>query len=594
MDTNKRLLKFDGSVLLVIQGALFAIMGVIFPGILYSANSLSDIELAVVSGGGVAPMMDMNAIPQDQQLIESGFDASALQPLPSIDGMELAPEIFVILQSDGAVGRDRQLDLNGMTQMDVKAINLENLISSDSIASNNIFDGNSLPLESSTTGIEVNQGNSLNQLYRIQGELNNAVSGYGYEVITHIKKGTESFDHRIFSRIDLQDQSTSLIINETDWGVAVDKVNYSEHFNEGSRIFTILEPATFQLIGAAGVGGMVTGLFGEKYGAEAYYTGLLLSGPTASFDDIEPTGINGEDLLVNATVRAGNIDFGSIKLDACAGALGCVSADEDLGDLDILNLFDFLAVADPLIAPNDGISFTSDGIILEGMGSAFNDDLNLNTGFAFVGSGSLLVTDASSITTGGIFNFNAAISAGFSLDLSAIDILGIWTWPYEKSFGGDIIDMEIPFTLLNIQGDTFDDEISGELTAELGPGDVSTSSNTNNENSGTNNDLQTPVLDISSTGDSTYSELYERSSFSGGQMSGAKADLLALSEGELSVDNLSVVSLRENAQRNMRIFNGVNAVSSVSANALNLSRLPEPSLLSQAVMKQRNAITQRR
>ena len=57
-------------------------------------------------------------------------------------------------------------------------------------------------------------------------------------------------------------------------------------------------------------------------------------------------------------------------------------------------------------------------------------------------------------------------------------------------------------------------------------------------------------------------------------MTGAEAELLALSESKLTVDNNSTISMTGNTQQGMRIFSGVNAVSSVAANALNISRLP--------------------
>ena len=81
-------------------------------------------------------------------------------------------------------------------------------------------------------------------------------------------------------------------------------------------------------------------------------------------------------------------------------------------------------------------------------------------------------------------------------------------------------------------------------------------------------------------------------------MTGAQADLLALSEGSLTVDNSSLISLADNAQQKIRVFNGVNAVSSVAANALNISRPPVmtagSSVLPQMLMQQRNIFIQQR
>lgn len=74
--------------------------------------------------------------------------------------------------------------------------------------------------------------------------------------------------------------------------------------------------------------------------------------------------------------------------------------------------------------------------------------------------------------------------------------------------------------------------------------------------------------------ESSFNESYEYSVFTGGQLTAAEAELLAMSDGNLSVDNRSMVELGDSAQQNMRIGNGINAVSSVATNAINVSRLP--------------------
>jgi len=74
--------------------------------------------------------------------------------------------------------------------------------------------------------------------------------------------------------------------------------------------------------------------------------------------------------------------------------------------------------------------------------------------------------------------------------------------------------------------------------------------------------------------------------------------LLAMSESNLSVDYNNSISMAGHAQQGMRIFNSVNAVSSVAANAMNISRLPvlsgESPAMTRISMLQHNYFSQQR
>jgi len=212
----------------------------------------------------------------------------------------------------------------------------------------------------------------------------------------------------------------------------------------------------------------------------------------------------------------------------------------------------------------------------------FDEGLNLNTGFAMVGSGYLKVLDPASIKIKSEFELSVASGIGFTLDLSSID-LGLfdpwpksWSWPDDSDeVDNNILDIDVSFTLLNIEGVLFDKSFSGEFIAILGPGNVMASSDVSNNNPEVEENLAIVLdMDVVNISDSTFSEFYQYTTFTGGQMTGAEAELLALSEGSLNVDNSSTISLSQSAQQNIRVFNGVNAVSSVAANALNISQLP--------------------
>ena len=573
-------------VLKVITVSLISTAGIFFSLTVFAATSLSDSELAAISGAGVEPaivepLLDETSLPQEQQQpSQNNSNFISPEPFQLVDGMELAPGIFTILQSSANVKRDRNLVLSGDSQMNARGLNLENLLSSDFIAANNIFSGGSLTLDDVTSEIEVNQLNSLTQLHRSQGSMSSSILGYGYETTSHIQIGSESYDHRNYYSSDQFNQLSTVNLNESSWLVSVNKVNFSEQFNEENKIITFLEPVKFTIIAGGTIGLVVDGFFDDEYGAEASYTGLFIEGPSASVNEIEPYGINGEDLLIDTTVRLGLIDFGTFESRICV--VDCAEVDKDLGELEILNLFDFLALLDPAITSSYGISFSTDGVILEGMGSVFDEDLNLNTGFAMVGSGYLKVLDPASIKIKSEFELSVAAGIGFTLDLSSID-LGLfdpwpksWSWPDDSDeVDNNILDIDVSFTLLNIEGGLFDKSFSGEFIAILGPGNVMASSDVSNNDPEREENLAIVLdMDVVNISDSTFSEFYQYTTFTGGQMTGAEAELLALSEGSLNVDNSSTISLSQSAQQNIRVFNGVNAVSSVAANALNISQLP--------------------
>lgn len=583
-----------------ILNTLFVILVILLSRSPTAATYLSDIELDGISGGAINTHIDGQSLPQEQQ--QPGTNNSNYLPLMTLkknDGMELAPEFFSILQSTVDVKRDRRVYLDGMTQKGAKALNLDNVLSSDNIATNNIFNGGSLTINDVTTEIQINQQNSINQLHRTQGNLNSSVAGHRYETTTHLKNNSENFDRRIYISIDQQDQTSTLTRDINDWGVVVGKINFAEQFTEGQRIITLLEPETITLIAAGSVGDIVDGLWDTKWGVKASYSGLFLEGPSASVNEIRQYGPGNNDLLVDSTIRLGYIDFGVFSAQGCVG--GCAPEIKlDLGELEILNLFEFLEKINPVI---DGIAFSKEGIILEGMGSVFDDELNLNTGFAFVGNGNLVISPPS-LKVAGQLNLSIDADLTFTLDLASVDLglLGTWpktwSWP-DNAENENIIDLEIPFTLLDITGDSYNDSFDAELVAKLGPGDVSANIDISNIPPETDENssliFDTDFIDI---GESSSSEIYKHTVLTGGQMTGAEAELLALSEGTLSVNNNNNVLLKGSAQQNMRIIHSVNAVTSVAANAMNISRLPVITRGSSAVqrvsMQQHNRFVQQR
>lgn len=572
---------------------------------LQAATSLSDGELADISGAGMNATPQNQTLPQQpqqsQQPNQNGAAATPSQTTPDIEGMELSPQILVILQSSADMNRHRTLRLQGQAQNGAKVLNLQNSLSSDTVSANNVFNGEGLDVDDVTTAIEVNQVNDLSQNHREQASLYTSETGYYSESSSHQIKQSDSFDQLAYISIDQQDQQNTITTIENNWLVSVDPINFSSPVSQGESLITFWESPTVFLIDPAGAGYIGSGLFGDSYGAEGYYSGLSVQGPTASVNHLEPYGFNNEDLLIDSTLRLGLIELGYFRITACAG--GCLTFDTDLGEIEVLNVFDFLSLVDPVIAPNDGISFSSDGIILEGMGSVFDGDLNLNNGIAFVGTGHVQVLQPATFYSGGQITFNADASLSLTLDLSGIDQLNLFGgWPKQWTIPDQdvtLIDLTIPFTLINLQGNTIDRQFNGELIVPLGSGTVTADSNNQVSDDTQNSNVQ-PVVEVvmHDTSSHDFSESYEHSYLVGGQMTGAEAELLSLSEGSLSVNKNNSIQLSENAQQNVRIFNGVNAVSSVAANAVNISRPPVLSgaavAMPQLSIQQHNLFVQRK
>ena len=574
----------------------------LYPIIAGAATALNDSELARISGAGFAPRGDAPILVQQPQQgqqpqqadANAGGDASLPPPSPVRD-TELAPLVFSVLQSSADVLRKRELVLDGVAQSGLRLFNLDNSLSSDVVAAANFFDGSGLSEQSLASAIEVNQINDLAQLHRLQGSLQSSLAGHHYATSVYRFSDSLTQEEWIRSESSLLQQDSHVGASGAQWQVSVDPVNFSSSFNQGASTITFWESPPLYLIAPAGAGYIGTGLFGDKYGAEAYYSGLYVQGPTARVNHLEPFGPGGEDILIDSTVRLGLVDFGYFKITGCVVA--CATIDQDLGELEILNLFDFLALVDNQIAPNDGVGFTSDGIILEGLGSLYHDDLNLNSGVAMIGSGRVSIVEPATFRSGGQFSFSVDAGLDFTLDLAGIDQLDLFSpWPKQWHFpeGRDqLIDLTIPFTLLDIEAATLDRTFDGVLTVPLGPGPVVAAEQYLDEPpQDESTSLESSLVTRRDLASYNFSESREYTLLTGGVMSGAQTGLLALSEGLLSVSNHSLIQLDDSAQAQISLLNGVNAVSSVAANAVNVSR--PPAAVRSLSMRQHNLFVQQR
>ncbi len=421
---------------------LFVTFGLLFSGSSFAATTLSDTELAGVSGGGIDPQLQGQSLPQEQQQPEKNSGYTKLRQPQSIDGMELNPELFVILQSKIDVERKRKLLLYGTTQQNAIALNLENVLSSDIVSTNNIFNGDSITVDDVTSEIEINQINDLSQRHRTKGNLTTSIANHRYEKSELRSSGSNNYNYVAYSYVD--------------------QARINEYVSSNTRVNSVT--------------------VGKRY------------------TSLEQLKEKPPEIITK-------------------------------NQLGWLNLLDFQV-----------------------------DELNYGAGVDIKGSGLIVANDAR-----------------FRLDAEANVELCFFIWCWDVTIARFDVDKK-----LRVMDSTFiRPESSGDTQIEPVVQD----------------DKLVEEYKAVDVAENSFIESYEHSIFTGGQMTGAEAELLALSDGSLSVNNSSTVLLSESAQKNMRVFNGVNAVASVAANAFNLSRLPVitgTSTVSRLSMQQHNRFIQQR
>lgn len=426
--------------------------------------------------------------------------------------------------------------LSGNAQQNAIAFNLENILSSDLISTNNIFNGDNLILNNVMTKVEINQHNNLSQLHRSQGMLNTLKTGSRYEKTIKSKSGSEVYDYHSYSSEYQQRVSHMqfLNINERSANVGV-------RLTPGGDIATYSPP--LELIGIRHFGPY--SILGTKFST----LGLDLN--SIGIED----GLLGTNLRLTTSLTWPELDLGEI----------------DLGD--VIGVLDL---------PSLGGGTTTTNLYIPGLGIHI-EELNFGSGFSLSGDGSHTLIDPGGLTVGGEITLGLDAHAKLVIDLSKT-ILDIDKYTFlDESFSATV---PIPFILIN---ENFENESFDPLPGESG----GSSEIITEQGNDFIEDINT--VDIA---ESFLNESYKHTVLIGGQITGAETELLALSEGSISLDNSSNVQLSDNTQRNMQVFNNVNAVSSIAANALNISRLPSISnhlsAMPKISMQQHNNFIQQR
>ena len=393
------------------------------------------------------------------------------------------------------------------------------------------------------TKVEINQHNNLYQLHRSQGMLNTLMTGSRYEKTIESKSGSEYYDYHSYSSEYQQRVSNIQFLNIIERNADV-----GVRLTPGGDIASYSPP--LELIGIRH--------YGPYFSDIPLYTGTTFSGIGLSLNSVGvQEGIIGSDLILSTNLTAPKIDFGKLFLDTA------------LIDIDI----DFGSI---------GGGTATNELALPGLGVHI-DELNLGSGFSLSGDGSHTLIEPGGLTVDGEVTLGLSAYAKLVIDLSEtiLDIAKVTI--VDESFSATV---PIPFVLIN---ENFENESFNPLAGESGGSSEIITEQGNDA---------IEIYNMVDIAESFLDESYKHTVLIGGQMTGAEAELLALSEGSISLDNNSNVQLSDNTQRNMQVFNSVNTVSSVAANALNISRSPSITTGTSAVprisMQQHNRFIQQR
>lgn len=464
----------------------------------------------------------------------------------------------IVVVNDSIVHHNQQANtlLEGVVQSNLRAINLSNISQGDGISGVNIINDISLVNYPSRDFIQLNQ---FSQSDRRQGRL-----GFSEVNGTNIRKSWgnsyhKSENERVFNQID-HVNTRSISDSTTSFNKAsIPKYNPLQNFtiDLGEYSFGDINLGTLTL------GGLVEDpVFGTDTGIRATLGPVKLLGPEVSLGKLH---FEGDDLrLSNMSATLPGVDFGSASVKAC--------------------LVDACASAGPTRIPRIGNQtitvLDEQGIVFAGANPFKDIDLNVGSGIAVAGKGS--------ISAGPI---NTTLTATVSLGLGENALLNGFNTVSQATqglldFAGEVFNVDpnnrfrlpvlepplippIEAPISSTPG--FTAEFEGTICLSvLADCNAEQEYSSVHQETIVNNTFQHEELSYSSS--ETYNEHYDESILVGARLSGAEADLIAMSNGTINTEAVSNVSLKNGAQSNIRVINAMNTAYTLSGNAVNISR----------------------
>jgi hypothetical protein len=253
----------------------------------------------------------------------------------------------------------------------------------------------------------------------------------------------------------------------------------------------------------------------------------------------------GDDLVVaGGYVDLPSLDLGSASITACVVECGSVSVDLPTIDGPRIDL------------PGE---WRFDGA------NPFKDvRINAGHGIAAAGSGRI-VLDAAHVTLGAELSLDLPdLTTNFSFDVLGQSV-------NTGDFGIEIPAISASITLVDEDiGPSYSAQFDGALCLAVQTNDCGTLAHAESS--------ETSSIDVRQASATASSTLQEERSSSGEEhitpgatLTGAEAELIAMSAGEASIEQASVVGLDSQAQRGMSALNAVNAAGAIIGNAVNVN-----------------------
>lgn len=253
---------------------------------------------------------------------------------------------------------------------------------------------------------------------------------------------------------------------------------------------------------------------------------------------------DGDDLLIaGGYVDLPSLDLGSASVTACFIECGGVSVD---------------------LPTIDGPRIDLPGEWRFEDANPFKDvRINAGNGIAAAGRGRISV-DAAHVT----------LTAELSLDLPdlttsfSFDVLGHEV--STGSFGVEIPPISASVTLVDTDiGSGYDAQFDGALCLSVQATDCGTLEHAESSYS-SSVDVRASTATASSWAFEESTSTHEQYITPGAALSGAEAELIAMSEGRAQIDRASTIELGSQAQRGMQVINSINATGAIVGNALNV------------------------
>lgn len=451
--------------------------------------------------------------------------------------------------------------LQDSVQADTRALNVHNTAASDSVSLLNIA-----TLDGLTPQYHIEQVNFLLQDAFFVGRLGSILADGPDTLYTWNIGFRRSAQQGVTDGYIINNRTVTTLHEQESLTAVVPQWDPSKDFTIGLGSW---DPGSINL-GELSLGGITDTEVAGKYGFEVSTGPVILDGPKIDFGSVR--FLNDDIILQPGHFTLPAVDFGTASIEICVA--GCLSSSSNLG-----------RVGGNRIGPLAPATLPG--------ANPFKDwNLQAGSGVALIGSGEVSITGP-----------GAYIDLGFTLDINKFLDLGALmggsiSREVSRSKGGDsfsetfsinpadyfgafpTIRLEERIVLLEGQSEqTFDIPEDGFCFQFGGSGCqaervITTTATYENDDT---------TIDLTSRTGNTQMEYWRQETelvFVPAEMAGAEADMIVMTDASLSHNQSNNTLLQQNAQRNLRALNTVNASNAVIGNLNNMITHRNPTVSS--------------